>query len=300
MQIKLNEEAKKSLISAKIAAKEKNRSDLGSEIILLGLLKSPGDLVRDTLECLEIKTADLFKEIDAGVPLGSSDKPQKDYPFAKSAKEVLSAAAKHAEALNTEQIGPEHLLLGILDLEKNLAFSIFKAAAKENTVKIKEDLLGYLVRLDKRRKMKSLFNDQATTVIVNARNEAERQKNVAIEPAHILHGIMDNPGSVATASLVRIKVNLKQIHKGLSEIMEELPKEKSKGHQPSFSEETKIVLDKTVEASESMGHRHIGPEHFLLGILLSKVNVAKIIEDAGANDYDFLKDEIQIILNAQG
>lgn len=148
--------------------------------------------------------------------------------------------------------------------------------------------------------MKALFNDQATSVIVNARNEAEKQKNVAIEPEHILHGIMDNPGSVAMAALVRIKVNLKQVHKELAAMMGELPKERSKGHQPSFSEETKKVLDKTVEASESMGHKHIGPEHFLLGVLLSKVKVAKIVEDAGANDYDFLKEEIQIILNAQG
>ena len=297
MQIKLNEETKKAMALAKVKAVKLQYAELGAEHILIGILAAPNAVLAETLEILRLNAVKLSGDIENNMPSGSGGPGKGELPLSRSAKEVFQAAAQAAQTQNASEVGPEHLMLGILSLEKNSAYLILKSATNGNEGKVKAELTKCLERIRKRRTMTSLFNEQASTAIIGARDEAEKSRSEYIEPAHILLGITSHPGSVAMAALLRLKVNMKVLNPNLQRLVAESPKRKSKEATLSFSDDTKKVMDKTVEMSEQLNSRYIGPEHLLLGIMaLDGTKAYNILKDSGVPGFKQLMEEIKMVL----
>ncbi|MDH5638988.1 MAG: hypothetical protein OEZ04_10875, partial [Nitrospinota bacterium] len=88
MQIKLNEEARKSIASAKSVAIRVQSEELCAEHILLGVLAHPSAVVVEGLGKAGLKPSALNLEIMSNLPSGVGDQRKKDIPFSRSAKEV--------------------------------------------------------------------------------------------------------------------------------------------------------------------------------------------------------------------
>lgn len=300
MNIKLNEEARKAMTSAHSRAFKMQAEELGAEHILLGVLAHPSAPLVDVFDNMGVKPATLCQEIMSNLPSGSAEGVKKDLPYAKNAKEVFQAAAKVSESAGVAEIGPEHLMLGILNVEKNLAYRILKTVSGDRNGEMKTQLDSYIGKIQKRRAMMRLFNDLASTVIINAREEAEKNNSEHIEPMHILMAIINHPGSVPMAALLRLKVDLKTLKAQVTRAVKEFSGKKEKSEGLSFSDETKKVMDGAVEASESMKHKYIGPEHFLLGIMgVEGSKAAMTLKETGLRDVGDLKEEILMVLAAQ-
>jgi uncharacterized protein YbbC (DUF1343 family) len=110
------------------------------------------------------------------------------------------------------------------------------------------------------------YTEKARRVIFFARYEASQFGASAIEPEHLLLGVArEDPGLLkgftegerVTAETLRAEIQarvkaLEKIHTAV-----ELP----------LAAETKRVLAYTHEESQALGHKHIGTEHILLGLL---------------------------------
>ena len=299
MQIKLNEEAKKVISAAKETAKSLGYSEVGSEHMLLGVLAHPAAATAEALAEHGIKPEILFKEIQANLPSGPGSSPG-ELQYNKSSKDTFAAASKEAEFYRVEEISQEHILLGILGNDKNPAFALFKAASGGAQDKVRKGIKDILGKVLKRREMTARFNEQASALVLNARREAESRKNEFIEPEHMLAAILAFPGSAAMAALMRMKVNMKILNAMLGRFLSEIPKRKDKDAGLSFSDAAKKALDGTVEAAESMKSLHIGPEHFLLGIMgMEGSNPQLALKEAGVKSLKDLREEVDMVLAAQ-
>jgi len=122
-----NEPARRSLFFSRYEASMLGSPVIGTEHLLLGVLKEREPLITELLGTANV-TADALRQIiyaragASGAPLDVSV----EIPFNREAKDVLQNAAQEADRLLHRHIGPEHLLLGLLGLEGGLAWEILR------------------------------------------------------------------------------------------------------------------------------------------------------------------------------
>jgi ATP-dependent Clp protease ATP-binding subunit ClpA len=109
------------------------------------------------------------------------------------------------------------------------------------------------------------FSDQARRAIFFARYEASQYGSPFIETEHLLLGLVRVDKALAKAFSER--------GDGSAEIRAEIEQHIRRGERIStsvelpLSERSAKVLKLAVEESDRVGHRHIGPDHLLLGLL---------------------------------
>jgi len=109
------------------------------------------------------------------------------------------------------------------------------------------------------------YTENARRVIFFARFEASQSASPAIEPEHMLLGLLRENKDLLVkltplpdpAGAIRKSVEHRAPPAEMISTSVELP----------LALGTKDVLTKAFEESEALGHRHIGPEHLLLGLL---------------------------------
>jgi ATP-dependent Clp protease ATP-binding subunit ClpC len=118
--------------------------------------------------------------------------------------------------------------------------------------------------------MFELYNEPARRTLFFARFEASRLGVTSIETEHLLLGLLREPrGAVGTLLLA---LPLREIRKELER--NRTDEKISTSVEIPFSAETKRVLEHASDEADELEHRHIGPEHLLLGLLREKDCVA--------------------------
>lgn len=113
--------ARQVIVLGRQEASKLNHDYIGTEHILLGLLKMGDGLAIDILRSLEIDPASLDEEVRRAIQPGPSTVTMGDIPFTPRAKEVLELAMEEAQSLGHNYIGTEHLLLGLLREKDGIA-----------------------------------------------------------------------------------------------------------------------------------------------------------------------------------
>jgi hypothetical protein len=122
-----NEPARRSLFFSRYEASMLGSRVIGTEHLLLGVLKEREPLITKLLGTANV-TADALWQImyaRAGASFAPLD-VSVEIPFNRDAKDVLQYAAEEADRLLHRHIGPEHLLLGLLRLEGGLAWDLLR------------------------------------------------------------------------------------------------------------------------------------------------------------------------------
>jgi hypothetical protein len=122
-----NEPARRSLFFSRYEASMLGSLRIGTEHLLLGVLKERDPLITHLLGTVSV-TGDALRQI-IYARAGASAAPLNvsvEIPFNRDAKDVLQYAAEEADRLLHDHIGPEHLLLGLLRLEGGLAWEILR------------------------------------------------------------------------------------------------------------------------------------------------------------------------------
>ncbi|MDI6791987.1 MAG: ATP-dependent Clp protease ATP-binding subunit [bacterium] len=133
---RFTERARKILGLAQEEAKRLNHNYLGTEHILLALIREGGGVAIEVLNSLAIDPERLKIEVEKVVPKGSSMLTLGDVPFTPYAKRVLELAVEEARALNHNYVGTEHLLLGLIKEGESVgARVLIQMGADLNTVR---------------------------------------------------------------------------------------------------------------------------------------------------------------------
>jgi ATP-dependent Clp protease ATP-binding subunit ClpC len=117
------------------------------------------------------------------------------------------------------------------------------------------------------------YTEKARRVIFFARYEASQFGAPAIEPEHLLLGLMREDKTLTARFLARAQASLESIRKeieGRAPLREKI----STSVELPLAPETKRVLAYAHEESDRLQHRHIGTEHLLLGLLREERSLA--------------------------
>jgi ATP-dependent Clp protease ATP-binding subunit ClpC len=111
---RFTERARKVILLAKEEAKRFNHDYIGTEHILLGLIREGEGVAAAVLASLGLSSEKIRKEVEKLVQPGPGTAVSGDIPFTPKAKKVIELAMDEARTLGHNYIGTEHLLLGLL------------------------------------------------------------------------------------------------------------------------------------------------------------------------------------------
>jgi hypothetical protein len=122
-----NEQARRSLFFARYEASVLGDRAIETHDLLLGLLKDQNLLVTQLLATASV-TADALRLLtyERTRPGKAPFATSVEIPFSTDAKHVLRYAAEESNILLHDHIGPEHLLLGLLRVERGIAWDVMR------------------------------------------------------------------------------------------------------------------------------------------------------------------------------
>ncbi len=111
---RFTERARKVILLAKEEAKRFNHDYIGTEHILLGLVREGEGVAAAVLASMGLSPDKISLEVEKFVQPGPSTIISGDIPFTPKAKKVIELAMDEARNLGHNYIGTEHLLLGLI------------------------------------------------------------------------------------------------------------------------------------------------------------------------------------------
>jgi ATP-dependent Clp protease ATP-binding subunit ClpC len=99
---------------------------IGTEHILLGLLREQSGLAAAVLESLDISFEGVRAQVEHIVGKGDATEATGQIPFTPRAKKTLDLALREALSLGHDYVGTEHILLGLGQEREGVAFSILR------------------------------------------------------------------------------------------------------------------------------------------------------------------------------
>ncbi len=118
---RFTERARKIMALANGAAQEWNHEYIGTEHILIGVVKEGTGLGGDILKKFGMTVDKLEKTMKSLLTSGPEMVTMGKLPQTPSSKKVIEFAIENARRMNHNAVGTEHILLGLLDVEEGFA-----------------------------------------------------------------------------------------------------------------------------------------------------------------------------------
>src|SRR5262249_6919956 len=118
--------AQQVLALARKEADRFNHNFVGTEHLLLGLIKLGQGVAVNVLQKMGLDLETVRMEVEKQVGTGPDQKMIGNIPYTPRVKKVLGLAAKEAKALNHTYVGTEHILLGLLREGDGVAARVLK------------------------------------------------------------------------------------------------------------------------------------------------------------------------------
>lgn len=119
--------AQQVLALARKEADRFNHNYVGTEHLLLGLIKLGQGVAVSVLQKMGLDLETVRGAVEKQVGTGSESKTQGSIPYTPRVKKVLALAGKEAKALNHSYVGTEHILLGLLREGEGVAARVLKS-----------------------------------------------------------------------------------------------------------------------------------------------------------------------------
>src|SRR5712691_9401842 len=118
--------AQQVLALARKEADRFNHNYVGTEHLLLGLIKLGQGVAVNVLQKMGLDLETVRMEVEKQVGSGPETKMVGNVPYTPRVKKVLALAGKEAKALNHSYVGTEHILLGLLREGEGVAARVLK------------------------------------------------------------------------------------------------------------------------------------------------------------------------------
>jgi ATP-dependent Clp protease ATP-binding subunit ClpA len=307
---RFTERARHVLVLAQDEARMLGHDYIGTEHILLGLLREEDGIAARVLDSFEIMVEEVRAQVVHLIGQGH-DEVTGQIPFTPRAKHVLELALREGLALGHAYIGTEHILLGLvreadgvgarilLDLGAD-AETIQRAvvrmlsgpapASATRTYPIPRAGSHRGGRATSGRRRPTRAVGDATTgparltrgarnALLLAQEEARALKHTHVGSEHILLGLLREEHGLAARLLASLGITLAEVHDQVVQLAGE-GKEVTTGHLP-FTPEVKDALETAHREAQLIHHDYVGTEHVLLSLLLQdKGTAARILRNS--------------------
>jgi len=142
MNYNFTDRVRKVLAMARDEAIRLQHDYVGTEHILLGLIREGEGVAAAVLTNLTVDLDQVHERVEESVRKGKATIALGELPYTSRAKKVLEFAMAEARELNHSYVGTEHLLLGLLREEKGIAAQVLNAVgvtleeARAETLKV--------------------------------------------------------------------------------------------------------------------------------------------------------------------
>ena len=128
------------------------------------------------------------------------------------------------------------------------------------------------------------FTIKSQEAVQEAVNLTQTRGQQAIEPVHLLAGVLKVGENVTNFIFQKLGMNAQQVTLVIDKQIDSLPK--VSGGEPYLSRESNEVLQRATQYSKEMGDEYVSLEAIILALLNVKSTVSTILKDAGMNDKD--------------
>jgi len=297
------ERARKVLTLAQQEAQRFSHNHIGTEHLLLGLVREDDAVGAKVLVSLGISLENVSERVehivgqDDYVALG-------EVGLTPRAKKVIERAVDEARRLGAERVGMEHLLLGMLregegiaagvlvslgaTLEKARAATVVAvgrpgaAGTSPSGVTYGPQTPGASRPHQGYRDSFGRFTERARKVLSLSQEEAQRFNHNYIGTEHLLLGLVREGDGVAAKVLQNLSVGLQGAREQVEQII-------GRGDRVVVGEigltpRAKKVLELAVDEARRLNHHYIGTEHLLLGLIREGEGIAaRVLEGLGVN-----------------
>ena len=142
MNYNFTDRVRKVLAMAREEAIRLQHDFVGTEHILLGLIREGEGVASAVLQTLSVDLDQIHERVEESVRKGKATISLGELPYTSRAKKVLEFAMAEARDFNHSYVGTEHLLLGLLREEKGIAAQVLNSLgvtldeAREETLKV--------------------------------------------------------------------------------------------------------------------------------------------------------------------
>ena len=200
---KMTDSGRKVIVLAQEEAKALNHNYIGTEHVLLGLMREEDGVAAKALESLGVKLKTVHEQVTETIGRGEVE-PIGHIPFTPRAKKVLELALREALQLGHGSVGTEHILLGIIREGQGVAAQILvRLGADLNRVRqqVIQLLDGYQPRVDVKVGAATPSLEESAAVADMPAFEVVSASVVEVEPPRKVFSTIERTGQKATISL---------------------------------------------------------------------------------------------------
>ncbi len=324
---RFTDRARKVMALANQEAQRCNHEYIGTEHILLGLVKEGSGAGATALKNLGVDLGKLRHEIEKLVQRGPDTISMGKLPNTPRARHVVEYAIEEARALHHSNIDAEHLLLGLLrETDGTAAQVLVNLGLKLEDVR--REVLGLLQAGPDRESSRHLpevragrslfgrfwsragkwigtggedpmyerFTDRARKVMALANQEAQCFHHEYVGTEHLLLGLALEGSGVGAAVMKNLGVDLAKLRAEVEKLVKHGPDTVTLDKLPE-TPRAKRAIEYAVEEARALNHNYVGTEHILLGLLRESEGVAaQVLMNLGLQ----LTDVRQEVLNLLG
>ncbi len=310
---KFTERARRVLAYAQEEAQHFQHNYIGTEHLLLGLVRDGDGVAAKVLQGLGVELPKVREAVE--FIIGRGDRiVLGEIGLTPRAKKVIELAVDEAHRLNHHYIGTEHLLLGLVREGEGIAAGLVRSFGL-NLERVRMQTFATLSRapgrtqqsqeppqenqaaaydipapLDDQGKRSTSysgsaedgFTDQGKRVLAYAQEEAHRFQHNYIGTEHLLLGLIREQEGIAARTIQNLGVSLDKVRSSVEFII-------GRGDRVVLGEigltpRAKKVIELAVDEARRMNHPYIGTEHLLLGLLEEGQGIAAgVLQSLGLN-----------------
>jgi ATP-dependent Clp protease ATP-binding subunit ClpB len=128
------------------------------------------------------------------------------------------------------------------------------------------------------------FTIKSQDAVREAVNIASSKSQQAIEPVHLLKGVILTDENIFQFLTQKLGIHLQNLIQNINRKIDSMPKV-SNG-EPYFSRETNAVLQRAIDYSSKTGDQYVSIENIILALLTEKSEVSQMLKDAGMTERD--------------
>ena len=248
---------------------------LGTEQIMASILETENSELSNILNEYGL-TASAFEQQLASIGNRESEFEGKKIIFTPNAFYMMNMAFQTAKELGSSVVLPEHIILGILNTKKGLAYEIIKSL-DINEKLLREDIL------------RPIENQMPETLLIMklAKEEARRIGRNVVGTEMFLLGILSEGSCIAAEVLNDLEITMKDARQEVENLIgygnEYFDRE------IIFTNRAKRVLEKAWQRAKKMNKQRIGSDDLLLAMIDEPDSIAmKVLDNLGIDTIEIV------------